>query len=79
MRIPKKLRAPIVKALLSLILLSNPAIALAHAGHGDEFKGTNTTQITGITVEDEVAKSLGIKVEIVKQQPLKFRATAHVS
>ena len=72
MRIAPTFRAPIVKALLSLILLSNPAIALAHAGHGDEFKGTNTTQITGITVEDEVAKSLGIKVETVKQQPLKF-------
>ena len=72
MRIAPTFRAPIVKVLLSLILLSNPAIALAHAGHGDEFKGTNTTQITGITVEDEVAKSLGIKVETVKQQPLKF-------
>ena len=72
MRIAPTFRAPIVKVLLSLILLSNPAIALAHVGHGDEFKGTNTTQITGITVEDEVAKSLGIKVETVKQQPLKF-------
>lgn len=72
MRIAPTFRAPIVKVLLSLILLSNPAIALGHAGHGDEFKGTNTTQITGITVDDEVAKSLGIKVETVKQQPLKF-------
>ena len=72
MRIAPTFRAPIVKIILSLILLSNPAIALAHAGHGDEFKGTNTTQITGITVEDEVAKSLGIKVETVKLQPLKF-------
>ncbi len=72
MRLSPRLRAPIFKVILSLILLSNPAIALAHAGHGDEFKGTNTTQITGITVDDEVAKSLGIKVETVKQQPLKF-------
>ncbi len=72
MRISQKLRSPIVKVLLSLIMLSNPAIALAHAGHGDEFKENNTTQITGITVEDEVAKSLGIKIETVKRQPLKF-------
>ncbi|BBC26722.1 efflux RND transporter periplasmic adaptor subunit [Pseudanabaena sp. ABRG5-3] len=72
MRISPRLRAPILKVLLSLILLSNPAIALAHAGHGDEFKGTNTTEITGISVDDDVAKSLGIKVETVKIQPLKF-------
>ena len=72
MRIFLVSRTPIIKVILSLILLSNPAIALAHGGHGDEFKGNNTTQITGITVEDEVAKSLGIKVETVKQQPLKF-------
>ena len=66
------LRAPIIKVILSLILLSNPAIALAHAGHGDEFKGDAATQSTGVTVDDEVAKSLGIKVEPVKQQPLRF-------
>ena len=30
------LRAPIIKVILSLILLSNPAIAMAHAGHGDD-------------------------------------------
>ena len=72
MRIAPTFRAPIVKVLLSLILLSNPAIALAHAGHGDEFKGNSTTPNTGITVDDEVAKSLGIKVEPVKQQPLRF-------
>ena len=41
------LRAPIIKVILSLILLSNPAIALAHAGHGDEFKGDAATQNTG--------------------------------
>ena len=56
MRISKKLHTPIVKVFLSLILLSNPAIALAHAGHGDEFKGNAATQNTGITVDDEVAK-----------------------
>ena len=72
MRISPTFRSPIVKVLLSLILLANPAIAIAHAGHGDEFKGNNSTPITGITVDDEVAKSLGIKVETVKQQPLKF-------
>jgi len=57
MRISKKLHAPIVKVFLSLILLSNPAIALAHAGHGDEFKGNTATQNTGITVDDEVANA----------------------
>jgi cobalt-zinc-cadmium efflux system membrane fusion protein len=72
MRLATRLRVPIFKVILSLILLSNPAIAIAHAGHGDEFKGANTTEITGITVDDEVAKSLGIKVETVKRLPLKF-------
>ena len=72
MRLSPKLRAPIFKVILSLILLSNPAIALAHAGHGDEFKGNAATQNTGITVDDEVARSLGIKVEPVKLQPLRF-------
>lgn len=67
-----RLRDRITTIILGLILLANPAIAMAHAGHGDEFKGNNSTPITGITVDDEVAKSLGIKVETVKQQPLKF-------
>jgi membrane fusion protein, heavy metal efflux system len=72
MRKSPRLRDRITTITLGLILLSNPAIAIAHAGHGDEFKGNNSTPITGITVDDQVAKSLGIKVETVKQQPLKF-------
>jgi cobalt-zinc-cadmium efflux system membrane fusion protein len=57
---------------LCISLVTNPALVLAHAGHGNEFKGSSTTQITGISVDQEVAKRLGIKAESVKRQVLKL-------
>jgi len=57
---------------LCTYLIANPALVLAHAGHGNEFKGSSTTQTTGISVDQEVAKRLGIKVEPVKRQALKL-------
>lgn len=57
---------------LCTYLIANPALVLAHAGHGNEFKGSSTTQTTGISVDQEVAKRLGIKVEPVKSQALKL-------
>lgn len=53
-------------------LAMTPAAILAHAGHGDEFKGgTEATQTAGsIQVDAETAKRLGIKVESVKRQQL---------
>jgi cobalt-zinc-cadmium efflux system membrane fusion protein len=57
---------------LSAYLLANPALVFAHAGHGNEFKGSSTTQITGISVDQEVANRLGIKVTPVKRQVLKL-------
>jgi membrane fusion protein, heavy metal efflux system len=59
-------------AILSLLLLANPAVVLAHGGHGNEFQGgseANSTT-TAIQVDTETAKRLGIKVEPVKRQPL---------
>jgi len=58
--------------LFSLILLSSPAVVLAHAGHGDEFHHSGeTTQIPAtISVDGETSKRIGIKVESVKAQRL---------
>ncbi len=61
----------ISSALLSLILLTTPAIVLAHAGHGNEFKHEESVQPTGgIQVDGETAKRLGIKVEPVTRKRL---------
>lgn len=59
-------------AILSLILLTIPVAVLAHAGHGDEFKGASeASQSSGsIQVDTTTAKRLGIKVEPVKRQRL---------
>ena len=57
---------------LCISLITNPALVLAHAGHGNEFKGSSTTQTSGISVDQEVAKRLGIKAEPVKRQILKL-------
>ncbi|WGV24997.1 efflux RND transporter periplasmic adaptor subunit [Halotia branconii] len=58
--------------LLGLILLTTPAVVLAHAGHGDEFhQGNQTTNTTdSIQVDTQTAQRLGIKVEPVKRQQL---------
>ncbi len=57
---------------LCISLITNPALVFAHAGHGNEFKGSSTTQTSGISVDQEVAKRLGIKAEPVKRQTLKL-------
>ncbi|MCC5629191.1 efflux RND transporter periplasmic adaptor subunit [Nostoc sphaeroides CHAB 2801] len=55
--------------LFNLLLLTSPAVVLAHAGHGNEFQGGSET--TGsIQVDAQTAKRLGIKVEPVKRQRL---------
>ncbi len=58
-------------AVLSLIILGNPAV-LAHGGHGNEFQGgSETTQAAGsISVDAQTAKRLGIKVEPVRRTTL---------
>ncbi|MEG3902662.1 efflux RND transporter periplasmic adaptor subunit [Microcoleus sp. B4-C5] len=58
--------------LFSLILLSSPAVVLAHAGHGDEFhqSGETTQTPAAISVDAETSKRIGIKVESVKAQRL---------
>ena len=55
---------------LSLTLLISPTSAIAHAGHGDEFKSTATQHTDAIKVDPETAKRLQIKVEPVKSQQL---------
>ena len=59
--------------ILSLGLLTFPATVLAHAGHGNEFhqSGSDATQIPdSISVDPQISKQLGIKVEPVKAQRL---------
>ncbi|MCC5641783.1 efflux RND transporter periplasmic adaptor subunit [Nostoc sp. CHAB 5824] len=58
--------------LFNILLLTSPAVVLAHAGHGNEFQGgSETTGATGsIQVDAQTAKRLGIKVEPVKRQQL---------
>ncbi|WP_026733291.1 efflux RND transporter periplasmic adaptor subunit [Fischerella sp. PCC 9605] len=58
--------------LLSLMLLANSAVVLAHPGHGNEFQGGSeaTDAPDSIQVDAETAKRLGIKVEPVKRQQL---------
>jgi cobalt-zinc-cadmium efflux system membrane fusion protein len=59
--------------LLSLVVLTTPAVVLAHAGHGGhEFQGGNeaTQSSDAIQVDTETVRRLGIKVEPVKRQQL---------
>ncbi len=62
----------IPSAILSLIILSIPANVLAHAGHGDEFKGGDTQSKEAIQVDANAAKQIGIKVESVAKRQLGF-------
>lgn len=59
-------------AILSCMLTTTPSAVLAHAGHGDEFKGGSETSqaSSSVQVDTETAKRLGIKVEPVKRQRL---------
>jgi cobalt-zinc-cadmium efflux system membrane fusion protein len=59
-------------AILSFILLTAPAVVLAHGGHGDEFQGGSEASQTAdsIQVDTETAKRLGIEVEPVNRQHL---------
>ena len=58
--------------ILSLMLITAPTAVLAHGGHGDEFQGGDSQQEASdsIQVDDQTAKSLGIKVEPVTSQRL---------
>jgi cobalt-zinc-cadmium efflux system membrane fusion protein len=59
--------------LLSLLVLTVPAVVLAHAGHGGhEFQNSNeaTQASEAIQVDTQTAKRLGIKVEPAKRQQL---------
>ncbi|MBE9168570.1 efflux RND transporter periplasmic adaptor subunit [Pleurocapsales cyanobacterium LEGE 06147] len=59
-------------AFLSLILLTAPTVVLAHAGHGDEFQGSNATGETldSVRVDAETVERLGITVEPVTKKQL---------
>jgi membrane fusion protein, heavy metal efflux system len=69
---PNSLRSPAFLAVLSLFLLANPLVVVAHPGHGDEFHsgGDATPSVTPIQVDAQTSQRLGIKVEPVKRQPL---------
>ena len=64
--------ASVSGTLLGLILATTPVTVLAHAGHGNEFKGGSSATVAAgsIQVDAATAKRLGIKVEQVKGQRL---------
>jgi cobalt-zinc-cadmium efflux system membrane fusion protein len=59
-------------AFLSIILLTAPTVVFAHAGHGDEFQGSNAAGQTldSVRVDAETVESLGITVEPVTKKQL---------
>jgi membrane fusion protein, heavy metal efflux system len=73
--------------LVSLALLSIPGIypvaVLAHAGHGDEFKGGNkaTQPKDAIVVDPETAKRMGIEVQpvVAKRLALGIQTTGQIT
>ncbi len=59
--------------LLSMLLLTIPIAALAHAGHGDEFHQNQSTPVVGaIEVDTKTAERLRLKIEAVTRQSLPF-------
>ncbi|MEI6379364.1 MAG: efflux RND transporter periplasmic adaptor subunit [Cyanobacteriota bacterium ELA615] len=67
--------------LIIFFTLASPPV-LAHAGHGNEFKGQNTdiNTPTPVKVDPKTAQSLGIKIEAVskKQLDIRLRATGQI-
>lgn len=63
---------------LSLLLLTTPIEALAHAGHGDEFQGGDhaTESVDAIQVDPTTAEHMGLKIEPVSRQSLAFGVEA---
>ena len=61
-------------SLLVLLLLAPPIRALAHAGHGNEFKGGSQSaqSADAVQVDAETTKQLGLRVEPVSPQRLSF-------
>jgi membrane fusion protein, heavy metal efflux system len=79
MQKPQSIRLGILT--ISLGLLVTPMVALAHGGHGDEFKGSGDTgHSSAIEVDPATVKSLDIKVETVRSQLLGtgFKATGQI-
>jgi len=72
---PKESHSPeialfISSTILGFILLSMPTSTLAHAGHGDEFKGGDSQPKDAIQVDENAVKQIGIKVESVTSRQL---------
>jgi cobalt-zinc-cadmium efflux system membrane fusion protein len=57
---------------MMIVLMFSPTVVLAHAGHGDEFKGASegTSPSESIQVDSQTAQRLGIKIEPVTRQRL---------
>jgi cobalt-zinc-cadmium efflux system membrane fusion protein len=53
-----------------LPLLNHPRLAIAHGGHGNEFKQGVVDQNPSIAIDRKTAKRLGLKTETVRSQPL---------
>lgn len=53
---------------MGLLILGTPELAVAHAGHGNEFGSSQSVSPTGIKVDASTAERMGIKVEPVTQK-----------
>jgi membrane fusion protein, heavy metal efflux system len=58
--------------IVTAIFFAWPFLAIAHGGHGNEFKQGETGKEPSIVVDVETAKRLGIKVESARSQPLEI-------
>jgi membrane fusion protein, heavy metal efflux system len=56
----------------SFVIFSAPTKVFAHAGHGDEFKSSDTQPKDAIRVDANTAKQIGIKVESVTSRQLEL-------
>jgi membrane fusion protein, heavy metal efflux system len=54
--------------LIGLLVVGTPELAVAHAGHGNEFGSSQSVSPTGIEVDAPTADRMGIQVEPVTQK-----------
>jgi membrane fusion protein, heavy metal efflux system len=65
-------RRYVVVILTCGLLVGNPVVVNAHAGHGNEFKGGAVQSSGSVEVDPATAQRLGFKVEPVKRERLAF-------
>lgn len=66
----QKSSVTLFSAFLLFLLTVAPSSLLAHVGHGDEFQGGSQQTSGSIEVDEATAKRLGLRVALVRPQPL---------